>query len=380
MDFNCSQSVINNAEDIASNCIGCKLCMKQCVMLRENCSSPEELFNNISSEGKVNPSIPYSCSMCNKCTMVCPKDLKLGEAFMNMRDDIVSKNKGKSPMKGHAAIENHQAFSFSKFFNTSIPDIKAGYTKRAFIPGCSLSSYSPYLVGETLEFLQEKLPGTGAVLMCCGKPTRDMGQIEKFKGRYSKLQNTLDDLGVEEVITACQNCYMTISENSPNLKVRSLWEIIPEIGLPEELVGKGKVSDIEFTIHDACPTRYNSGIHDGVRWIAKELGYKIKESDNSREKTSCCGFGGMVVPANPELAKELMKKSSSELISEYVITYCASCREAMAIGGKNSVHILNLLFNSEWNSNSEFPGLPKGFIENWVNRYKTKTEIVNRAK
>jgi Fe-S oxidoreductase len=380
VEFNCSQSVIENAKNIADDCTGCKLCMKQCVMLNNYCSSPKELFQEISSSEKVNSSIPYSCSMCNKCTMVCPKDLKLGEAFMGMRDDIVSKNKGKSPMKGHAAIENHQMFSFSKLFKTSVPDTKAGYTNRAFIPGCSLSSYNPDLVGKTIDFLQERLPGTGAVLMCCGKPTRDLGQVEKFKERYALLQKELDDLGVEEVITACQNCYMTISENSPMLKVKSLWEVIPEIGLSEEHVGKGKESDIEFSIHDACPTRYNTGIHDGVRWIVNELGYKMKESDHSREKTNCCGFGGMIVPANPELGKSIMKKSASALPSDYVITYCASCREAMAMGGKRSVHILNLLFNRGWSSNSEFPGIPKGTIDNWLNRYKSKAVIHRRSK
>lgn len=380
MEFNCPDHVLKDAERIADECTGCKLCMKQCVMLNDYCKSPKELFKQIYNEGRVNPEIPYSCSMCSKCTMVCPKDLKLKDAFINMRNGIVEKNKGKSPMKGHSVIEIHQTFSFSKLFNTSIPDIKAGYTKRVFIPGCSLSSYSPYLVGKTFEFLQKKLPGTGAVLMCCGKPTKDFGQVNRFKERYSKLQKEFENLGAHEVITACQNCFLTISEHSPNLRVKSLWQVIPELGLPDELIGSGKDSDIVFSIHDACPTRYNSEIHEGVRWIINELGYKVQESLNSREKTSCCGFGGMVAPAKPDLAKRLISKSSSEAESDYVITYCASCREAMAMGGKKAVHILDLMFYSKWDSNSEFPGLPESFIKKWVNRYKSKSQINKNAK
>jgi hypothetical protein len=43
--------------------------------------------------------------------------------------------------------------------------------KRLFIPGCSLPSYNPETVCNILEYIQEKLPGTGTILKCCGKPT-----------------------------------------------------------------------------------------------------------------------------------------------------------------------------------------------------------------
>jgi Fe-S oxidoreductase len=380
VNFNCSKDVLQGVREIADKCIDCRLCMKECIMLNDYCKSPKELFSQIKDEGKVDSKIPYSCSNCGKCTMVCPKDLRLGASFMDMRKEIVKQNKGKSPMKGHSAVENHQRFSFSKIFNTAIGDTKAGYTKRVFIPGCSLSSYSPYLIGKTLEFLQEKLPGTGAVLMCCGKPTKDLGQMDKFYERYSKLQREIDNLGAVEVITACQNCFLTISEHSSKLKVRSLWSVVPEIGLPAGLCGIGKNSDITFTIHDACPTRYNSEIHNGVRWIIKELGYKVEESPNSRERTNCCGFGGMILPAKPNLAKRVMSKSANEAKSDYVVTYCASCREAMVMGGKKSVHILNLMFNDKWDSSSDFPDLPDSFLKNWINRYKSKVEINKKKK
>lgn len=375
MDFNCSDGVIRAAKNIADECIDCKLCMKQCEMLNDYCFSPRELFEKIHETERINAEIPYSCSMCAKCTKVCPKELRLGDTFMEIRRDIITQNNGKLPMKGHNGIETHQKFSFSKIFNTTIGDMRAGYTKRVFIPGCSLSSYSPYLVGKTIEYLQEKLPGTGAILMCCGKPTRDLGQMDRFKERYSKLLRELENLEALEVITACQNCFKTIQENSPNLKVRSLWEVIPEIGLPAGKAGIGNNSDILFSIHDACPTRYNSEIQNGVRWIIKELGYRVLESPDSREMTNCCGFGGMVVPVNPKLGKRAMNRSAGKTSTEYVVTYCASCREAMVMGGKKSVHILNLIFNSEWNSNSDFPGLPAYFAKNWINRYKTKDEI-----
>ncbi|MGF7060401.1 (Fe-S)-binding protein [Brassicibacter mesophilus] len=250
-----------------------------------------------------------------------------------------------------------------------------GKTKRVFIPGCSLPSYNPKLVEATLEYLQEKLPGTGAILKCCGKPTKALGQVEKFKERYGELQAEIDRLGAEEIIVACQSCYLTMSEYSPNQKVTSLWELFPKIGLPEKSKGIGKNSDITIAIHDSCPTRNVPAIHDGIRWIMNELGYKVEEPPHTRENTRCCGFGGMIVPANPDLALRIMKRRTAEVQSDYMVTYCAACRESMVKGGKKAIHILDLIFDGPWTSRSEFPGVPGGPITSWANRYKSKTAI-----
>ncbi|MCY6355774.1 (Fe-S)-binding protein [Clostridium sp. ZS2-4] len=251
----------------------------------------------------------------------------------------------------------------------------AKHTKRVFMPGCSLSAYNPYAVGKMLEFLQEKLQGTGAILKCCGKPTKLLGQVDKFRERYGALQEEIDRVGGEEIITACLSCYLTMSQYSPNHKVKSLWELLPEIGLPEKAKGIGKSSDIVFAIHDACPTRNNPEIHNGIRWILKELGYKTEEPLHTRENTRCCGFGGMVVPANPEITSRVISRRVSEFESDYVVTYCAACREAMAKGGKKAVHILDLIFGETVTSEFKFPQISSSPITSWVNRYKSKTII-----
>jgi Fe-S oxidoreductase len=247
--------------------------------------------------------------------------------------------------------------------------------KRAFIPGCSLPSYNPHAVYNILEYLQEKLPGTSAILKCCGKPTKSLGQIEKFKERYESFQTEVDRLEVTQLIVACQNCYMIMSEHSPNQKVRSLWEVLPEIGLPESSKGIGKNSDLVFGIQDSCPTRNVPAIHDGMRWIMQELGYKYVEAPNTREKTRCCGLGGMVSPANPDLALRVMTRRAEEFETDHVVTYCAACRESMVRGGKKSIHILDLIFDGPWTSKSEFPGTPATPLTSWKNRYTSKLNI-----
>lgn len=248
-------------------------------------------------------------------------------------------------------------------------------TERVFFPGCSLPSYNPELVEKTLSYLQEKLPNVGAIQKCCGKPTKALGQMDLFHERYAGVQEDIDTLGAEEIIVACQNCYLTMSQNSPNQRVRSLWTLLPEIGLPQEVIGIGKDSDISFAIQDSCSTRDEWEIHDGVRWIIDQLGYKVEEMDYTRGMTRCCGFGGMALPANPELAKKVMERRAQEAKTDYMVTYCAACRMSMALGGKKSLHLLDLIWGGPWTSESEFPPAGASAVTSWANRFRSKKSI-----
>lgn len=117
-----TKKLLDSFQKLADDCIDCKLCMKECIMLNDFCSTPKELFKGFAEAGEVNPIIPYSCNMCNQCTIVCPKKLLIGNKFMDIREEMVKVNNGKSPIKGHSAVEMHQTLSFSKLFNTAKSD------------------------------------------------------------------------------------------------------------------------------------------------------------------------------------------------------------------------------------------------------------------
>ncbi len=104
----------------ASRCLQCecKLCMSECIMMNEHGECPQDIFKDFLESGGIDPIIPYSCNMCGGCTHVCPQDFPIGDVFMGMRKDFILQNNGKSPMKGHKAIEMHQMLGFSKIFTT----------------------------------------------------------------------------------------------------------------------------------------------------------------------------------------------------------------------------------------------------------------------
>ncbi len=110
----------------------CRKCVKECLMLQQYAPTcPKHLFEKILAGEEIDPIVPYSCNMCSMCTVLCPKNYRIQDAFVEMRADLVKANKGKSPMKGHSVIYLHQKFGFSKLFNVTAPARSAPDDERA---------------------------------------------------------------------------------------------------------------------------------------------------------------------------------------------------------------------------------------------------------
>lgn len=338
--------LINGITKIKDNCIDCKKCVNNCEMLKEYCTS------------------------------ICHNGIDLGNLFMQMRKQIVVDNGNRSPLKGHRSIHMHQNFGFSKAFSgiyfSGGKSVSENKIQRVFLPGCSLCAYSPELVLKTYEYLNEKLPGTALLLQCCGRPTEVIGEEVRFLEKYSILLKNLEGFGEVEIITACQSCFSTINKYSPQKKVKSLWTVIKEIGLPINSLNVGDKSDICFAIHDSCITRDNVEIQSSIRWILNKIGYNIEVTKNSGKNTSCCGTGGMVHTVNGKLAHRIMKKTAFEAKTNYFVTYCAGCRQSITDGGKTAVHILELIFNETVGTDSKFDTSAPSSIKSWKNRYLIK--------
>lgn len=110
MDY--SKKTIEMAQLIAENCTSCQRCMRDCLFLQQYCDDPQKLFQQFLSEG-LDPIVPYSCMLCARCTVVCPLQLKLDEAFLAMRQDLI---KDGIPLKQLKSVEMHQKLSTSSLF------------------------------------------------------------------------------------------------------------------------------------------------------------------------------------------------------------------------------------------------------------------------
>jgi len=248
-------------------------------------------------------------------------------------------------------------------------------TRKGFLPGCALPSYNPSNVVATIRHLKNVFPDLSVIQKCCGKPTQAIGQTDLFYERTASLLADIKYCEIEELIVACQSC-MKLLGKAEGFKTTSLWELFPQIGLPPELKGKAKNSDAVFSVHDSCSVRDYTGIHDGIRWILTELGYRFVEPERTRASTRCCGFGGMVVPANPDVAKRVMVRRVEDFSTDKIVVYCAACRASMLQGGGNAWHILDLLWGDVVYANTSPPeNTLASPLKAWGNRRKSKSLI-----
>lgn len=377
------------AEREASRCrqCECKLCMKECIMLNDYTECPKSLFKKYLEEGYENLDhmIAYSCNECSQCTLKCPKEFNMKGIFTALKEDYAEKNNGLVPLEILKESDCTQEKECGDEYCTrvdgslqkkEVPEKQK--TKYVFVPGCTVSAYSPKGVENIVKHLKECLghENVGALLQCCGKVTRFIGETEKFEERNKKAIEILDDMGAEVIITVCPSCYKVFKETAKNQKVIAYWDLMKNlIGIPETARGIGTGSDVVFNIHDSCVTRDETSHHESVRWVLDELGYNWTEIERNGKNTRCCGVGGMVCSSNPELYERVYTRRANDFDQHNIVTYCGSCRGTMQAAGKDAVHILDLLFGQKYTKDQESVRGYQTEQEMWEKRLETKERL-----
>jgi len=370
----------DEAKAEALRCINCQCleCLKVCPYLAEYKGYPKryarEIYNNASIVlGNHSANLMVnSCSLCGLCQEICPENFSMADLCLDARKDLVQRNK--MPPSAHEFALEDMEFSNSDLFMLGRHAPKKEKSRFAFFPGCQLSGASPQHVIATYLFLLKNFADdTGLMMQCCSAPAHWSGNEEKTADAISLLQANWQRMGQPKMILACSSCVEMFKKYLPDIKTISLWEIMDQCDLPLDAV---KTVKNTMAIHDPCTTRHAPGIHKAARSLAAKLGITIKELKFSREKTECCGFGGLMENANPAMAKKQLEMRTSESDLDF-LAYCAMCRESLRGAGKRTVHLLDFLFPQE-NGCADPADRPRiGLSQSRENRAKLKNELLH---
>lgn len=211
---------------------------------------------------------------------------------------------------------------------------------RVYAPGCALMVYKPHLAEKVLAHLSvghsasADRPGVGdqpdavsrpAVvqhLTCCRhEPHLEPGTV---------------------VINTCAGCDRRYRELYEGVSTISLWEVLAQ----SDTFDFPDYHGAEMTIHDACPTRTESRVHDAIRELLGRMNIVVIEPEATRGAAVCCGdsfFGELP----DDRVAALMTRRADAMPREDVVVYCVSCVNAMHIGGKRPRYLVDLLFAEE---------------------------------
>ena len=334
------------AVEEAERCIQCHCdeCMKSCVYLSEYKKHPgllaREIYNNtqiIMGDHQMNKPM-NSCSLCGQCTVTCPNGFDMSQVCKSARENMVSTDK--MPLAPHEFALMDMLFSNSEAF---LCRPQPGYEtcRYVFFPGCQAGAIAPDVVTEAYEDLCRRTEGGVALMLgCCGAISEWAGRYEMTEKVNEQLKQELAKLGDPMIIAGCPSCMKQLKE-SLGAKVTGIWEILKEIGLPAQAKGL----EIPVAIHDACGARGDAQTQDIIRELLADMGCTVVNTEYSRDLSPCCGYGGLTSCANKEMADKMTEKCLERSDAPY-ITYCMACRDRFVREGRESRHILELLYGT----------------------------------
>ncbi len=361
----------------AKRCLQCQCleCVKVCEYLNSFGSYPKQyvrqVYNNLAivmGHRHANKLI-NSCSICGLCREVCPEDLHMGLVCKKARETMVGQ--GKMPPSAHDFPLRDMGFSNSDQCILARHQPGLASSRFLFYPGCQLSASAPAQVEQVYAILTRKLTGgVGLMLRCCGAPADWSGRRELFQETLADFIAQWEAMGSPQIVIACSTCYEIFKTHVPQAAIIALWEVIDDLGLPE---GRPAAVPETVAVHDACSTRHEKQIHQSVRNILGRAGLAIEELPLSGEHTECCGYGGLMFFANPELAKRVIDRRIQESPADYV-AYCAMCRDYLAYRGKPTLHLLDLVLGCPWEEAAS--RRPPSYTQRHENRVHLKRRLL----
>ncbi len=158
---------------------------------------------------------------------------------------------------------------------------------------------------------------------CCGSFLLRTGFVDEATEQIKK--NTEVFKG-QKIITSCAGCYKTLKEDYDGLDVIHISQLL------NELINEGKLNlskmDLDVTYHDSCHLGRHCNVFDEPREVIRSVANLI-EMENMRENSLCCGAGGGVKSAYPEIAGQMAASrlaQAKETGCETLVTPCPFCK------------------------------------------------------
>ena len=354
----------------AGRCIQCHCdeCMKSCAYLKHYKKYPgllsREIFNNtqiIMGDHQLNKPM-NACTLCGQCTVVCPNGFDMAHVCATARRNMVSTDK--MPLAPHEFALMDMIFSNGDAFLARLqPGVEK--CKYVFFPGCQAVAVAPETVKAAYLDLCERLEGGVALMLgCCGAICDWAGRYEMQAGTSEFLLQEFSKLGDPVIIAGCPTCKKELAE-SVGGEIIGIWDVLEEIGLPEGAHGL----DRPAALHDACGARGDAPTQEAIRDLARKLGVTLVETEYSGDRAPCCGYGGLTAYANPEVAAEITQKALERSDAPF-LSYCMACRDRFARQGRESRHILELVYGTD-------AGAPPDISEKRYNRLNLKKELLS---
>ncbi|MGH7886864.1 MAG: (Fe-S)-binding protein [Candidatus Binatia bacterium] len=294
----------------------------------------------------------YACTNCLMCQELCgvrgdgygPWDITVA-----MREEITEKE---GPIPAHRPLyqglqQHDNPWSQPKAergaWANGLALNKLGVSKASTLlfAGCSADRdsgrSSAIALAQLLKRAGEDFVILGDAEKCCGLYAFDLG----FRREYERLKEnnraTLKNAGITRVIVACGSCERIWHEYAKEPGTE--FQVIHGIEFVEQMVQSGQLKFTKpigkkVTYHDSCHLGRGCGVYAAPRTILRAIpGVELVEMARNRRWAWCCGGGGGVPEADPELAAWNAADRMREAVetgAQVMLTSSALCQRSFA--------------------------------------------------
>jgi Fe-S oxidoreductase/nitrate reductase gamma subunit len=295
----------------------------------------------------ITPEELWSCTTCRACDQICPADIEIVDKILDMRRylSLMEADFPSELGKSYVSMENSSnPYGVDQNTRGDWTDALDFEVKRLDEPGVtaeylmwvgcagSFDDRNRNVTIATAKLLHKAgidFGILGSKELCTGDPARRTGNEYVFQGLALQNIETLNDLGVDKIVTQCPHCFNTLGNEYPQFGGE--YEVMHHSELLSSLVEDGRLTPTSsgetIVFHDPCYLgRYNDTFL-APRTIVEATGIKVEMVRNGTD-SFCCGAGGGKFWFEEHTGKKVNIERTQEAVStdaEVIATGCPFC-------------------------------------------------------
>ena len=303
------------------------------------------LIGDIYSEDEI-----WSCTTCGACEQECPLGIEYIDKIVDLRRGMVDegmvpqslqKPLGALEKRGNpwGKMEKKRAdWTKEMAADSPVKILEKGNTAETLYFTDSISCFDDRMQG-IARATAKILTGAGIDFGILGKAERDSGHEVRRFGEEMLFQD-LKDRNTDAILNCGAKKIVTADPHAYNALKKDYRDIPPVEHISQTIVqhlksGKIRLKPLEdssktYVYHDPCYLGRHNRLYDDPRAAIDAVpGLKrIEMADNCRDRSFCCGGGGLMLFYEPEedqrmgvLRVEMAKKAGADV----VVTACPFC-------------------------------------------------------
>ncbi|HET9409579.1 MAG TPA: (Fe-S)-binding protein [Candidatus Sulfotelmatobacter sp.] len=321
-------------------------------------NNSKPLVGNIYSEDEI-----WSCTTCGACEAECPLLVEYIDKIVDLRRGLIDDgNVPQSLQRPLKALESRgnpygkmekkradwaAAKDFQQVCQIKTLNKKNGADTLYFVD--SITSYDDRIqsigraTAKILDRIGTKFGILGAAEKDSGNEVRRFGEEMLFLSLRDHNTEAINATGVQCIVTSDPHAYHTLKHD---YKYVPPVEHISQVIARDVRAGKIRFKPVNnassvYTYHDPCYLGRHNDIYDDPREVLDAIpGLKRVEMQRSRDRSFCCGGGGLMLFYEPKEEERIGVKRvrmAAEAGANVIVTACPFCmvnlEDAIKVGG-----------------------------------------------